>query len=261
MLKLIPAPDHVIALVLDGKLTGEGVQKYHSVLEEKLQQHAQIGIYVDLTGLTDMSARALIEGTKADLELFKHLKQLNRCAFVTDQEWPQAVIACAQQIFPVLDLKIFPAEHSEQALQWAAQTQELPRTTQPAIRFLPTHTAKVLAFEINGLITAEEMPEAIQVVEDFFAAHDKVRLLNRMKHFGGIDPSILMQSRLIAMKLSAMNKLERYAIVGAPNWMVTIITAMKPLFAHIDMRTFSAEQEEHAWAWLEAEPVEYSEQS
>src|SRR5690554_1958631 len=107
MLKLIPAPDHVIALVLDGKLTGEGVQKYHSVLEEKLQQHAQIGIYVDLTGLTDMSARALIEGTKADLELFKHLKQLNRCAFVTDQEWPQAVIACAQQIFPVLDLKIF----------------------------------------------------------------------------------------------------------------------------------------------------------
>ena len=256
MLKQVPAPDHVIALELDGKLTGEGVEKYHTILEEKLQQHAQIGIYVDLSGLTDMSAKALIEGTKADLELFSHLKQLNRCAFVSDKEWPQAVISCAQLLFPVLDLKVFPAEQREEALKWAADIKEAPLAQRSAIRFLPTSKANVLAIEVDGVVTSEEMPDVLKRLEDFFAAHDKVRLLNRMKHFGGFDSSILMQSSLISMKLSAMKKLERYAIVGAPSWMCKVIGVMNPLFTDVDMQTFAADQEDAAWAWLEAELTE-----
>ncbi|SHE40216.1 hypothetical protein SAMN02745148_00358 [Modicisalibacter ilicicola DSM 19980] len=61
MLKQVTAPEHVIALALDGKLTGEGIQDYRGILDDKLQQHAQLGVYVDLTRLTDMSANALIE--------------------------------------------------------------------------------------------------------------------------------------------------------------------------------------------------------
>lgn len=34
MLKQINAPDHVIALFLDGTLTGEGLQEYRHVLEK-----------------------------------------------------------------------------------------------------------------------------------------------------------------------------------------------------------------------------------
>src|SRR5690554_45190 len=98
MLKQVSAPDHVIALSLDGKLTGEGIQNYQSIFEEKLKQHAQVGIYVDLTTFSDMSANALIEGAKADMELFSHLNQLSRCAFVSDKEWPQTVVSFAQQL-------------------------------------------------------------------------------------------------------------------------------------------------------------------
>lgn len=256
MLKQVPAPDHVIALELDGKLTGEGVQKYHNILEKKLQQHAQVGIYVDLAGLTDMSAMALIEGTKADLELFSHLKQLNRCAFVSDKEWPQTLISCAQLLFPVLDLKVFPTEQREEALNWAAVIKETPLVKSSAIRFLATTKANVLAFEVDGLVTSEEMPDVLKHLEGFFAAHDKVRLLNRMKHFGGFDPSIIMQSSLVSMKLSAMKKLECYAIVGAPSWMRKIIGIMNPLFSDINIQTFAADQEDAAWAWLEADLAE-----
>lgn len=256
MLKQIPAPDHLIALKLDGKLSAEDVQTYHSILEKKLLQHAQIGIYVDLTDLTDMTANALIEGTKADLVLFSHLKQLSRCAFVSDKEWPQTLISAAQHLLPVLDLKIFPSSQSEKALAWAAELRDTTAVIKPAIRFLATSKADVLAFEVNGLITSEEMPDVIKQLEDFFAAHDKVRLLNRMKNFAGFDPLILMQSSLISMKLTTMNRLERYAIVGAPNWMCKAVDAINPLFTDIDIQTFSADQEDQAWAWLDAELVE-----
>ncbi len=255
MLKQVSAPDHVIALSLDGKLTGEDIQAYQSIFERKLQQHPQVGVYIDLTALSDMSANALVEGAKADMELFSHTSQLNRCALVSDKEWPQTIVSFAQQLFPVLDMRIFPSSRSEEALIWAADTSAAPVSKGAAIRFLPTTKDNVLAFEVDGVMSSEEMPGVIRKLEDFFAGQSKVRLLNRMKHFGGFDPSILMQSGLFSMKLSAMEKVERYAIVGAPGWMRKVIDTMNPFFPDIDMQTFPADREDDAWAWLEAEPV------
>lgn len=256
MLQQVSAPDHVIALSLDGKLTGEGIQEYQSIFQNKLQKHPQIGIYVDLTTLSDISANALIEGAKADMELFSHLGQLNRCAFVSDKEWPQTLASFLQQLFPMLEVRVFPSSQSQEALKWAADTSGAPASKETSIRFLPTTKDTVLAFEVDGVMSSEEMPGVIRKLEDFFAGQSKVRLLNRMTHFGGFDPSILMQSGLFSMKLSAMEKVERYAIVGAPGWMRKIIDSMNPFFPDIDMRTFPADREKDAWAWLEAELAE-----
>lgn len=256
MLKKVTASDHVIALTLDGKLTGEGIQEYRSLLEEKLKQHAQLGLYVDLSSLTDISANALSEGAKADMELFSHINQLSRCAFVADKEWPQIIVSFMKQIFPTLEIKVFSSDQREEAKKWAADVAEPSATKDPAIRFLPTTKDEVLAFEIDGVMSSEEMPGVIKKLEDYLAEHDKVRLLNRMTHFGGFDPSIFMQSGLVSMKLSAMEKVERYAIVGAPKWMCKVIDAMNPAFPDIDMQTFPADREVDAWAWLEAKPVE-----
>jgi len=106
------------------------------------------------------------------------------------------------------------------------------------------------------VISAKEMPEVIQTFETFLERHEKVRLLNRIKHFGGIDPAVFMQSGLVSMKLAAMQKVERYAIVGAPGWMRKIIETVNPAFADTDMRTFPLDRENEAWAWLGAEPTQ-----
>ncbi len=246
MLKQVPSPDHVIAVLLDGKLTGEGIQEYRSVLENKLQQYAQISVYVDLTAFSDMNANALIEGAKADMLLLRHLNQVSRCAFVSDKEWPQAIVTIMKLLFPVLDIRVFPSEQNKKAMQWVADISQTPVPIEPAIRFLTTSKDNVLAFEIDGVIKR---------LEDYLAGHDRVRLLNRIKHFEGFDPSVLMQRGFFSMKLSAMQKVERYAVVGAPSWMGKIINSMSPLFPNIDIRTFSADHEDDAWAWLEAEPA------
>lgn len=253
MLKQVPSPDHVIAISLEGKLTGEGIQEYRNILENKLQNHAQVGIYVDISTFSDINANAMVEGIKADMKVFSHLNKLSRCAVVSDKEWPQTIMSFAQKLFPSLDMKAFPSRQREEALKWAA---EIPKSSPPreaGIRFLPTTKDSILAFEIDGVVSSEEMPSIIKKLEDFLASHDKVRMLNRMKQFNGIDPSVLMQSGLVSMKLSAMEKVERYAIVGAPDWMSKVIGTMNPVFPDIDIQTFAADQEEEAWAWLGAE--------
>ena len=256
MYKQLTTPDHVIAMHLSGKLTVDDINQYKDLLEDKLKKHAHMNVLVEFTGLSDMNAEALVQGMKADLEFFSHIDQFSRCAFISDKEWPQAVINFISPIFPTFEMKVFTSDKSEEAVKWVAETPKVSKTQPPAFRFLRTTKDEVFAFEINGVISAKEMPEVIKKFEGFLQCHDKVRLLNRMKHFGGIDPAVFMQSGLVSMKLAAMQKVERYAIVGAPAWMRKIIETVNPAFEDIDMQTFSKDHEREAWAWLGAESAE-----
>lgn len=255
MYKQLTAPDHVIAMHLSDKLTGDDIKKYKLILDEKLSNHNHLSVVVDFTGLSDMNADALVEGTKADLELLSDINQFTRFAFISDKEWPQVLVGFMSSIFPTVEMKVFTRGESDEALKWASELPKARKPQPPAFRFLPTSKNDVFAFEINGVISAKEMPEVIQKFQTFLGRHDKVRLLNRIKHFGGIDPAVFMQSGLVSMKLAAMQKVERYAIVGASGWMRKIIETVNPAFADMEMRTFPEDQESEAWAWLGAEPA------
>lgn len=256
MLKQITAPDHVASFSLSGTLSSGDVREYSAVLGHKLQEHDQVGLLVDMTGMADMSKQALIDGFKADTELLGHLKQIGHCALVSDKQWLQGAVSLAQQFLPTLRLRVFASTQHDQALAWAAQTLARPTSTPAAIRFLPTNRDDVLAFEVDGLMTAGEMPDVIRHVDGQLAAHDKLRMLARIKNFDGFEPSILTQSGLIPMKFSAMKKVERYAVVGAPGWMRKLVTTMAPVIPGMTMRTFDAGDEADAWAWLEAAPAD-----
>lgn len=201
-----------------------------------------------------MSMEAIIKDAKVEWDLFTHLSRLGRCACVSDKEWPQALINLMKPLFPDFETKTFASNQFEEAVKWAAELPRAPEGEGSTFRFLPTSRENVLGFEINGMISPEEMPGIIREFETFLGQHDKVRLLNRIKHFGGINPAIFGQGGLVSMKLAAMKKVERYAIVGAPGWMCRIIDTLNPAFPDLDMRTFPADQEDEAWAWIGAEP-------
>ncbi|GJL68844.1 MAG: hypothetical protein NPIRA06_14790 [Nitrospirales bacterium] len=250
MYKQLTAPDHVIAMHLSDKLTGDDIKKYKLILDEKLSNYNHLSVVVDFTGLSDMNADAFVEGTKADLELLRHIEQFTRFAFITDKEWPQVLVGFMTSIFPTVEMRVFPHSESDEAMKWASELPKASKSQPPAFRFLPTSKDDVLAFEIDGVISAKEIPEVIKRFETFLERQEKVRLLNRIKHFGGIDPAVFMQSGLVSIKLAAMQKVERYAIVGAPGWMCKVIETVNPAIADMDMRTFTEDQENEAWAWL-----------
>lgn len=252
MFQKITAPDHVFAVQYSDKMSGTDVLQSKQWLDEILGKHKSMGALVDFTGLSDMTADALSSGVKTDLDFLRHIGQFYRFAFVSDKEWPSAVLGMISPLVASMEMKLFKPAQREEALTWVAQPPEAHKTDMPAFRFLKTSKDDVLAFEINGVISAEEMPRVMKEFETFLNAHEKIRLLNRMTHFGGIDPSVLLQSGLVSMKLAAIQKVERYAIVGAPVWMGKIIETLNPVFPNLDMRTFTAAQENEAWVWLDA---------
>jgi hypothetical protein len=205
-----------------------------------------------MTGLSDMSTEAIIRDAKAELALLAHLSQFSRFAFMSGKEWPQAVVHFLAALIPALEMKVFAPDKSDEAMKWAAELPER-KPAPPAFRFLPTSKDNVFAFEIDGVVSSQEMPGIIDRFQAILDNHESVRLLNRMKHFGGIDPEAFLQSGLVSMKLAAMQKVERYAIVGAPGWISKMIERMNPAFPDMEMRTFPADREDEAWAWVDAE--------
>ncbi len=121
------------------------------------------------------------------------------------------------------------------------------------LTIIPTNKPDVMAFEINGVITEKELPPELEKFEKFLNERDSVRMLARFKHFGGFEPAVFTHSmELISVKLAAVKKLERYAAVGAPDWMNKIIHMVSGLFPTMEIRMYPLEEEAEAWDWLEA---------
>ena len=265
MSEQLDAPDHVLASRLSGTMSGEDIERYRKHLHEKLKKHERIGVCLDFTGLSDMEGEALSRGLRADLDFLAHLGRFGRLAFVSEKQWPHAVIGWTESLLHGEEAKVFTPEQRDQALGWAAEVQNEAQDkvqnkgpaalAKPSIRTFPTTEAHVLGFEWNGTVDREALKPALDEITAFLEQHEKVRLLNRVKQFG-FNPNVFFQSGLLSMKLAAIQKVERYAIVGAPGWIEKAVGAINPLFPDMDVRTFSAEKETEAWEWLGAKPKE-----
>lgn len=252
MFKKIDAPDNVIAFGLSDKIVAADMQQYESAFKSRLSSQTKLGLCVDFTGLADISAQGAMEGVKADLEFFRHIKQFRRFAIVSDKEWPGVIMGLVKSLLPTLESKDFQPNQREQAVKWAGEAPTAPPNLKGAMRLVKTSKDDVLAFEIDGVLTSEAVGSVLNDFEAWLAGHDKVRLLANIKNFGGVEPSVFMQSGLVSMKLDALKKLERYAVVGAPGWMMKIADAVGTMLPGVEIRTFDSDQEADAWAWIGA---------
>jgi hypothetical protein len=92
MLALIKSAAHVLAIRMSGKIIAADIERYKSSFEAMPKYHHRISVYCDISGLSDMSADALLTGAKADFEFLSQVERFERFAFVTDKEWPAALI-------------------------------------------------------------------------------------------------------------------------------------------------------------------------
>lgn len=256
MLKKLEVSNQVLHIVFGKELTKDDVSQYRTAIDSLLQSGDQVGLLCDLTELDDLGTDAIFDGIKADLKFLANLKQFRRIGFVTDRKWLKTLVELMESPFNGVEMKVFKTSANEDALAWVYSESTTSESKTPAIRFLETDREDVLAFEYTGHVSSQELPAAIDQVNEFLEKHQTVRMLARVTHLSGMDVLAPMQSGLVAMKLAALAKVERYAVVGAPGWMKPAITTMDAVFPDIDMRAFDAEHEEDAWTWLGAKQIQ-----
>jgi hypothetical protein len=256
MIEVFQAPDHVLALGLRGEISNQDIAAVREACERKLAAHPGIGIVVDLTSFSDATEQAIREDVRFELGMVGQLHRFPRLAIVTDKQWIGVLMRFVGQFMPQIETEIFAPAKRADAIAWSAA---LPATrTQSegrAMKRIPTDRDDVYAFELDGVVSVAEAPLIADDFNRIFGAHPRVRMLARIKRYG-FDPAILMQKALMSAKVAAIQKVERYAVVGAPEWMRKVIEAMSPMFPAIEMRTFGEAQEGEAWAWIGATPRE-----
>lgn len=259
MFEQITAPDRVIALHFSGTMSVADVKQCQDVFEAALKVPGRLALVCDMSGMSDIDLDAIGPGSKIDLEFIEHIDRFTRLALVSDKQWPATIAGLATKFLPGVPSKKFNADERDAAVAWAAEGLSTIHTVAaPAkgkTRMIPTSKDDVLAFELSGKLDAESVKTLITDMQSALSRHDKVSMLGRMGNMEGFNPLVFMQHGFVGMKMAAIKHVERYALVGAPGWMSKAVETMNPLFSSMEMRSFPADQEDQAWAWLGAKPV------
>ena len=125
----------------------------------------------------------------------------------------------------------------------------------PAIRRIETDRSDVCALEVAGYLTAADLENVYGLLQAAYANHEKVDLLVRLSGYDGFDWRAVFTASTLRGERQALRHIRKYALVAAPGWMRIMLSTFSPLTS-IESRNFEAAEEDAAWAWLGARPVD-----
>jgi hypothetical protein len=248
MLEILQAPDQLAAFRLTGSVTGVDYDQMIAELEERLRRHTRVAVYADLTQLKRLTRDAISKDIQYTLSKRTELHRFTRLAIVSDKLWPGVLAHIAGAWLP-FEIQSFKSDAREEALRWGGE----PSAELPALRLIGTSRPDTYGYVWNGKITRADVENVLGTLRHELESHISVRVLGRIEHIGGFQPSALLQSSLLRLKLLGVRKIERYALVGGPKWLVQYVALVKQVTG-IEMRHFDLASEHDAWSWLEARP-------
>lgn len=119
MLKILPFDtDYVLALAVDGPISGEDVKTVVDAVEDRLERHDSLQVYVELHNLGGVSVRSMLQDLKRAL---KHWRRFSRFALVTDNRWLAKGGPLINRLFSGVELGIYPFAEQTNATAWIKQ--------------------------------------------------------------------------------------------------------------------------------------------
>lgn len=251
MLTLFSSAADVIAGRLEGPIERKDIETYLDRIEASLEANERTHLFIEIVDFGGLDPSDMQRFAGRWLVLIGKLRHFGRIALVTDAAWMRWAAKIESAILPHVSYETFLPAEREAALAWVKGERDRPHG--PALRIIETSKADVLGFELDGKVSADELHAVSTHFNRVLDEGRKLRMLGRIRRFGGLDADGLFDREYLAMKRAMLDRLERYAIVGGPAWLASWVKALDPLFK-VEIRHFEPEEEALAWAWLGAEP-------
>jgi len=252
MIDFLESPADVIAVRIEGRLSQPELMETVERIEGALADNPKTHIYAEIADYHGFDWTAFGEYLPRALKMLGRRERFGRIAIVTDLAWIRWASRLESALIPGLSYETFRMDERAQALAWVEGRSELPHGA--ALTLIETDKPDVFGFELDGRIGAEEMHGLVARIDHLLEGQPgPVRILGRFTRFrmpapGGLDADY------VQMKLKALHRVERYAVVAGPLWLVGWISALAPLLK-LEVRHFAADHEADAWAWLDARPL------
>ncbi|WP_218135078.1 STAS/SEC14 domain-containing protein [Parasphingopyxis algicola] len=251
MLEFLPSADDVIAAKMGGHISKAEMEEMFDRIEAAIDANEKTHLFFEIGDYEGFDTEGFGQQMARGWQMVGKLDRFGRVAVVSDTRWIRWATRIESALLPGIAYETYTMDERDQALAWVEGKEELPH--RPSFKIIETDSPDVLGFELNGKISADELDAVAEHFNDRLEHGQPKRLLGRIKSYRGLAPAGLMDEDFWAMKRDMIRTLDRYAVVGAPRWMQTMIQALDPMF-RVEVRCFESEEEADAWAWLEAEP-------
>jgi hypothetical protein len=250
MIKFIDSADDVIACTVAHGFTSIELADLIDRLEHSLDLHSKTHMFLEIPGLDGVDWRAVVEQTPRGLKLIRRLERLGRIAVVSNDPWVRLWTRAESAMLPHVSYELFRDAERQRALEWVLGHVDRPH--EPALTFLPTKDPSLIAFEIDGEVTAADMDTAVERLQPMLeSTSGPIRVLARVGDLSFPSVSALVKERYIDLKADTLARVDRYAVVGGPEWLRAVIKSLAPLL-HFEIRHFTPSQEAAAWEWIDA---------
>ena len=252
MIKRLPAKLGVLALRVTGHVAREDLDKCYDLLNESFANRPRTDLYIEVAGLTGFDTEALSADAKRAWSLLGKRDRFGRIAIVSDERWIRWASRVESALLPGVAYRTYTMAEREQALDWVQGRSELPYGH--AVKLIETNRADTIGIEIDGRLSAEEIGEVARKVNARRRERPLKAILVRYRALRELDPAMVADAEYLRMKLGLLRELDRYAVVGGPDWLVAWIRLMQPLL-RMELRHFAENDEDAAWDWIGAAPV------
>ena len=110
----------------------------------------------------------------------------------------------------------------------------------------------VVEIRIDGRVSREAFDRVASKLEAFIECHGKVRVLEIVDSFGGMDPSVFWDD--LKFGLRHLNDFSRCAVVTEKRWVEVMTKAVRP-FVSCEIELYHHDEIETARTWLNAPDV------
>ncbi|MEQ8399467.1 MAG: STAS/SEC14 domain-containing protein [Roseitalea porphyridii] len=254
MITVEPLSPGVLSLDVTGKLDKGDIEHAITELEAAREEHDEISLVVDLSGFAGMTAEALIADLRYGFSHINDLGHYRRIAVITGHDWIETLIWLEGKVFRALDIRCFKPDERQNARAFANGMDVPAPRHRPAIVRVPTDRANMLAFRITDKVRASDAKAIMGFLKDTYTRHDKIDLMVIIEELEGFDPAILFDTGTWSAKAQSLSHVGRYAVVGGPDY-VRRTAGFLGAFMPVEIKAFERDEEEAAWAWLNAAPL------
>lgn len=122
------------------------------------------------------------------------------------------------------------------------------------VRPIQTTDPSVIAFDIPGEVSEEDLEHMARTMEAAFETRDKVSLLLSFENYEGNELGALLDGDVVRTHFKSLSGLDRYAVVGAPAHMNAMLETLSAIIP-VEAKTFDKDEIDQAWAHVGAHPV------
>ena len=211
----------MISLDLSGKLTRADIQGIMETIEERLKTQPRISVFADLTGMTGMTAAALLQDFKNSLENLTRLHRFYRVASVADNSVIDLIANMDSNAFSGLELKNFKPHEYEAALRWVEQRPPIPERGVETNEHIK---ANILEVKLQPGATAFDLNEVTERIENCYERRGPVKVLLRVPELPNQDFNFWLEQW---QSIKTLKLISQLAIVGDED--------MRPLVDSLNM--------------------------